>query len=562
VEAASKLASKAAGVARGTALGRELLALYERNPFRILEVAPDATMSEIAKAAELKRMRAKLAARAKGQVAEATSEVDGAVHTLRDPHKRIRAELFALDLPDAERKAIERAGGVRRIFEGASPSVALRYEAHPAKGDAYRKAQNVAILCHAGGIASELAGDAEASGAPGNGEVERLWASAYKNWSFILASEVFWRRVTERVAALAASDPRIRIAHISGLRAELPAEILRPNAELAARALQAGEVARADRLLGVLRASGFGASHVAAAVERAYETLVSSILSHVDTAERHLETLMKQGDGPSKKRNAAEFEALFERFLASSRAPLETLEQLTVDASVRAVSDARDRVPEYLRGLSVVCYNQTSESDIAQRILDEAKKQARADSIRQKIKANEAQLHDNRQWDRCWYCGEGNKVDSKGVEVVLYKITGRTAGGVNYGTITLKVPRCAECASIHDKAAEGCVLALLVGVPIALLVSWIGNSIAGGGSTGVTVLACALSVVAAAIANAAVRAKSGPKVKASDSWSEWPPFKKLLAEGHKPGREPSQEEVNAYCNSHSDLSDLLSRFRL
>lgn len=557
---ASNTASRVAGDGRGSALGRDLLLLYERNPFRILDLAPDATTAQISKAAELKRMRAKLAARANGQVAEASSEVDGAVHTLRDPHKRIRAELFSLDIPDAERKAIDHAGGLQRVFEGARPSVALRYEAQAAKGDAYRKAQNVAILSHAEAIAREFSGPAATGEARDDGEVQRLWASAYKAWSFIFSSDVFWRRVRDRITSLAASDPRIRVADVARLQAELPAEILRPNAELAARALQAGDGARADRLLGILRASGFAASHVASAVERAYGTPVSAILSHVETAEKDLEALLSEKGGNAKKATAAEFETLFERFLAAARSPLDTLAALKSDAP-RPVSDARDRVAEYLRGLSVVCYNHSSACSVSQRILDEAKKHACSDSVHQKIKANQTQLNDNLHWVRCWYCEDRDRVDSKSIEVVLYKISGRTTGGVSFGTVTLKVPRCAECAAVHDKGAEGCVLALLIGIPIALLVSWMGNRLAGGGSTGVTVLACALSVVAAAIANAVVRGKHGPKVKASGSWSAWPPYKDLLAEGHKPGREPSQEEVNAYCNSHSDLSDLLRRYR-
>ena len=222
-------------------LAGEVTSLYQNNPFRLLNIASNATVSQAQKRAQ------RLAVlRAQGEKVPDEIAVGEALQVLREPRRRLVAELFwfhtdgedAPDSPNAQALAKLKSGdckSARELWRGY-------YQSDSSSESGRRALHNLAVLEHARVVTLEAGANPLIKRMNGNVPLDEAlresWREALQMWSGYLGDKTAWHFWRTRVIEM--GDKRLDVAFVGELREILPETLLQINRDLARRYADAG----------------------------------------------------------------------------------------------------------------------------------------------------------------------------------------------------------------------------------------------------------------------------------------------------------------------------------
>lgn len=535
--------------------------LYRKNLFRVLGIPVTATPQDVRRSQRKRDMARRLGAdhgpvdghellalRDPGE-----ENIRVALEHLNDPKSRLLDEIFWFwptagdGTNDPGLAALERGD-----VQGALDAWAADF-GNTELGVV--KAHNRAVLNHL--IALEFDAWIVAQSNPRAGsaryqdpriKARALWGNALGGWGSVLGSELFWQRVKRRIDEM--NDPQLTTELMHQIRETLPEAVLNINAQIALRAVERGDKNLAEIHLRLLHQATLSpAEEVLRATLAPIRHPAEEVLWATLAPIRHrIESLCEQAT--RKVADDAECgDTAASDLLEQTKPLLHTLNVLLAEQDVLR-SGTHDAVAEAALTCLIAYVNKTERWEDMVRLLDVAIPVAGGAALRARMEENRKQGQRNQEEGTCFFCGKEKPDPAKAIEVKMYGDVQRKRISFDFTEITwrrltINVPRCGNCASIHDgyvwhSGLAGLIIwALLLSIVVAFLpIVWpysrgyLGSRLFLGGVLAYIVVNNSFyisSMVEKFILN-------GIK-KEEDAWL-FSAVKNLLAEGWKFGEKP------------------------
>ncbi|HSL83041.1 MAG TPA: hypothetical protein VLF66_09700 [Thermoanaerobaculia bacterium] len=396
--------------------------------------------------------------------------------------------------------------------------------------DGHVAAHNLAVLAHASALDLDHAGRAGSLSEDERALRDTLWPQALGRWEALLHRDGFWDRLAERVRSL--DDPRLRTGTVEALRRSLPLALLLINARLAAQRAEAGDLAEVARQVRLIRESRFGERWVEEALHLATAGLRDRLRLLCKAAED------EAGTRPERAHEMAR------RLLDQTRPLLAALDLLLREED-EVRRGAHDQVALRVLSCQIAYGNRTDDWETSLALLNEAGGIAVGATASGRLGENVRIVQDNLEHDReygtCFFCGDAPPAAEVAVEVKLHGEVVRVPvpGGVQirWRSLTAKVPRCPACKEAQVRLAAstgvGGVLGGLAGVGGCFATM---ESDTGWLSV---VLAIVLLSVGLGLGRFVGRRGAKTGIRGEGEASQFPPVRRLLAEGWSVGEKPA-----------------------
>ncbi len=434
--------------------------IYQNNPFRVAEVAIDATARDLSRRQQMVEMAGKTGipippgsgrALPLNHVVDPT-RVRNALQQLRDPEARLVSEFFWFWPHEMGQSA--RDDALRALAENQIVRAQAIWESEEQRRDSNVALHNLTVLAHVAALDQEL----QASSAERQEfrEQDRTWDEAFRRWQALLDHEGFWSRLTARVRDL--NDPRLTTGVVRRLRDGLPLALLLINANLALRAAERGDTNGAKRQLHLMQTSGFDPALIDRALQRTIEPLRTRINLLCRNAEVEIRKEKIQGY------------TIAYQLIEDVKKPLKVLDTLLPPAHHTLVG-IHDDIANRALNCTVNYVNETKDWETALSLVDTLAGLASGKVTRERLnegrKTLTRNLDNERKFNRCWFCEQNGPVAAHAVDVDMHRITNRvyTFRGyqIRWNTVKVKVPRCAECKEAHDRASNVPVIWAMLG---------------------------------------------------------------------------------------------------
>jgi hypothetical protein len=506
--------------------------IYERNPFRLLELPVESSERDLHRRREFleKAARNKLAAPfGPSRVfprspAPDEHEIRDAGHVLNDAERRLAMELFwfwPLEIGGAASDSALRylaqgnateAGKAWRELEFAGPvSAAARH--------------NLAVLHHFGALDLErsLLNGAKTEDRPAKvAEAETHWNESTRFWKALVVEQMFWSRLTARIRAM--DDRSLTTGASRRFERTLPAALTLINARLALRAMDAGHLDCAQRHALRIQQSGFQGDVIEDGLRIAIEPVRAILKSLCETAIK---------DSDTNKENGA---AIAERLLEQTSAPLAKIDLLLPEKHPGRAAE-HDQIALAVLACAIDFGNQTKQWRRTKVIMDKLAALAASDSARDRIAQNCKTVSENVDLLQCFCCGQNESQEGCEHSVEMHGEVQRipTVNGVRitWRHMAVKVPRCKTCKEEMARE-EGVTIAAVLGV-IAGIVIWIIGGSNDHPAAGFFLGALAAGGLIFAVARNAKSKSRGIKKRA---WKEFSTIEELLGKGWGYGSKP------------------------
>jgi hypothetical protein len=352
--------------------------LFRRNSFRVAGLPVNATARQVTRQFDRLRLLERLGSSVGVggafplQPAPDGDALRAALDRLRDPERRFLDDFFWFwptvfgDNSDPAISSLD-TGQVMdavRLWAGAE---------RRADGGVAR--HNLAVLYHL--LALDMERPGPAGSPPLSAEAARLrdlyWENAWKHWRGIHADDGFWATLAERVRRL--EEPQLTAATVDCLRRFLPEGLLGINAQLAARAVEAGQEQEAARQRSLLVQSGFSD-----AVEAALRAAVQALCTRL--------RLMSQQAAAETDADPAKGFSAAQRLHKFAQPLLATLRNLLPPQHPLAIL-TQDEVAAQVKSCAIIHANRTHSYDTALWwLLKQALEMARGETTRVQIRAD------------------------------------------------------------------------------------------------------------------------------------------------------------------------------
>ena len=450
-----------------TAVGKEGSAIllqaarpevFRVNAFRITGLPVDASAFDITKQAEKIQMFEKWGG---GQPQRGAFRLEpapngdqlrGSLQRLRDPEQRLVDEFFWFWPHElGQGKTDEALVALARGNEQTASKVWSRQESYHSSANV--STHNLAVLSHVRALDLELLSQTRPLTPEEAEQRDALWPSAFKRWKLLLDDEGFWSRLTARIRDL--EDPRLTAGSARRMRGSLPLALLFINAQLAARAADAGNADAAGRHVKLVRDSGFDREAIEDSLRLAVEPLRSRIKNYSRTAEQETD------QSPEKAEKTA-------RWLLDQSKPLLNALDLLLPAGNATRDGAHDEVGLRALACHIAFGNKTKNWAVSLQLLNEILPLAASSSARARIQENLNIVKANDDARRCFFCEQTNSDDDCAVEVQMYGNVVRTptynGTNITWQKLALRIARCRSCKSIHGKVDNWTILGGVAGV--------------------------------------------------------------------------------------------------
>ena len=292
---ATESARNGAGEIEALALLRESATpdLYRRNGFRVLELPVDATPREVNRRRQMTEMAVSSGMSLQagpGRCFPLDPEPDefavrDAVQRVGDPEQRLVDEFFWFWPHEHGQSRSDH--GLQQLLRGDHERAsAIWSEQEANRSISHVSTHNLAVLHHLLALEWENSDGRENASREAQARADELWGLAFHRWKRLLDEEPFWQRLTERVREF--DDPRLTAGTVRRLRSSLPVALLGINARLVLRAVELGNDGVAQRLVGVIRKSGFAEEMIADGLRQAVAPVRARIKTLCAAAEQSL----------------------------------------------------------------------------------------------------------------------------------------------------------------------------------------------------------------------------------------------------------------------------------
>lgn len=503
--------------------------IYRNNAFRVLQVPVTASARELSTRLRKLEIMEKLenAEQEAHSILPLTQPIEGdarreAAQRLNDPESRLVNELFwfwplRLDMLEEKDEALD------VLSRGELWDAVSIWNSHEVEGsEANVSVHNLAVMFHA--LALDLE-HSKTGRSLSKKEVEQkrdYWKQAFTKWHILLNDDRFWQRVMDRIREL--DDPRLTISTAYGLREGLPLALLSINATLAVRAAQKGNNEDASYHSRLMRESGFDRSVVYGAMRRAATPIRDRLKIICTNAEGKIDKAPKYADKVART------------MINQTSEPLSTLDILLPKAHPTREA-AHDDVALLILRSQIAFANETEKWPISLRLLKQAKQIAMSASMQRRIEENIKTVREILLHTTCWFCRKRPAHSTSAAEVMMYREVDRVGSWfstkVYWQQVTLTVPRCSRCKSVHTtRKPVGCLVGILIGLGV-LVVCY-----ASGITNWLIILVSAgvCSVIGYGIGSALSRPTRG--IKPENAKNAFPRVRQLLSEGWQLGEKP------------------------
>ena len=287
-----------------------------------------------------------------------------------------------------------------------------------------------------------------------------LWKQVYPRWQVLLNCDEFWQHLTKRVREL--NDPRIRSGTTRRIRMGLPFVLNSINAKLAVQETQSNNRDEVLFHVTLMRESGFDISVVDEAICQAVVPIRETI------------NLICTKAGKAVDKAPQRANKIIDRIIDQTSQPLLALDNLLPEGnSIREA--VHDKIALLIMSAQIDFGNKTHDWQSSLEILKRTLKIAASSSVRKQIKDNIKIVEGNLEYDTCWFCKRHGDTDKAALEVKMNGDVTRTptynGTHIAWRTLTVRVPRCSACKSIHNGDRKA---GYLVGLAFGLLVFVIG----------------------------------------------------------------------------------------
>jgi hypothetical protein len=500
--------------------------IFRINAFRISGLNVSATTREISNQVQKNQMIEKYGGKSDNHKSpfpiEPPPDVDKlrqALFRLRDPETRIIDEFFwfwphSIDI-EVKDHALD---ALSRNDIKAAESLWINYEATLTESNVSR--HNLAVLSHLLVLDIELSGNSLSKEESANRD--KYWEDTFKRWTLLLEHEGFWSRLTSRVRQM--DDPRLATGFVKRLRQSLPYAILQINAFLALKAAEAGDKSEAKRQIDLMNNSGFGKDVVAYALKQVANPI-----------RNRIKVICKSISNETYPDKKDELEAC-RKLLIQTKELLVAIDILLQDDNT-IKEGAHDEVA--LAGISIaISYaNATEDWEGVIPIFEELRKIVIGESASNRVETNYNIYKNNIEYDnlhkKCFYCKSNKADDTAVVELHMHGDVQKNYSQITWRYITIKVPRCKECMTQHNKVNYYTWGIGIMGVIIGIILWVIINEVNEGGF-----FAFAVSTVIGFVIGHLI-GSSKCKTSQLENYKEFPQVKELLNNGWTWGERPA-----------------------
>jgi hypothetical protein len=511
--------------------------LFQRHPFRLLELPVDASTRDLGRRRQTVEQAARnhlLPPPGPSRVLARSmppdeNEVRAAGHILTDAKSRLVYELLWFWPLRVGGHATD-ASLLALTSDNAGPAI-QNWAAMASSGGT---AQQVAVAWH--NMATYLLFSAlEAGSDSTSGAVEEVRGTWDKAWSWWLPltedGHELWQCVRERIKDI--DDPALKTGAAESLRRGLPTALALLQLRHAVSFWEAGQADLARGLLADLSAVQLPAN-ASGALDDARRAVTDPLRASLKKLGEAAAT-----EARANKRKAAD---VLDQYLANSLPLLSKIDMLLPSGSAAWV-DAHDTTA--LNGLTCqISYGNETEDwsrciPMLEKCLSIAKGQAAKGRIQENLVVVRANAESDSLASTCWFCGEHEADASQEVPVPMHGDvkTNYVPGGTQttWRHLTVKVPRCKDCANVHSReeggVAAGCSLFVAAVIAAILVGSNVGES-AGWMSLFVGAI---IAITIGGIIQSRI-----PKIKGlKRPRNDYPPIAKLRSQGWQDGEKPA-----------------------
>jgi hypothetical protein len=353
--------------------------VYRANTFRLAEIPVHASPKELSRRRQFVELAVRSGApvpQGPGRALPLKQEIDPdilreSLQRLHDPERRLIEELFWFwpqQLQgDHEPALVALAKG---DVEGAREAWIISSHG----SETAVSVHNLAVLAHTIALDYEhrLAAGERLSTAEVK-ERDACWEEALRRWREVIQQPGFWSRLRARIRDL--DYPQLTTGAARRLRETLPLALLSINSTLAVRAAEGASTKEARRQTRLMIESGFDATMVEDAVERAARPLRERITTLCGMAESQARVDREHAD------------IVCERLMEQTKSPLDALDAL-LPRENRMLEAAHDDVA--LSALTCqICYgNKADDWKTSIALLESAVERARSESARARLSEN------------------------------------------------------------------------------------------------------------------------------------------------------------------------------
>ncbi len=241
--------------------------LYRKNPFRLAELAVEASPKEIKKRGQIIKLALENELPVPVGSAKALplgnlpdiSIISEALLKLDAPEERLVAEFFWF-WPDQAGES-SRDEALKALGSGAVSQAKELWLAQIGSGEANPiAAHNLAVLAHCQALDLEHYAKERALTSSEQTELAGYWKEAYNYWASLLDAPVFWNRLKARLVEI--DDPRLTLDIANQVKDTLGVAVLLINVTLAIEAIEKGETFFTNLHLQLVRESKFGQEEI------------------------------------------------------------------------------------------------------------------------------------------------------------------------------------------------------------------------------------------------------------------------------------------------------------
>lgn len=519
------------------------LEIYRTNAFRVAELPVDTGARDLSKRQQMVEIASKAGMpipSGSGRALPLAESTDPdtlreALQRLRDPERRLVDELFWFwPHHRGQRRNDEALEALAQDDVEKAQNIWLQQEQ---SSEANVSVHNLAVLFHVQALDLEAI-SAQSRSPLQHKQLDYYWEQALKRWRVLFDHEGFWNRVAARVQDL--DDPRLTAETANQLRAALPMTLLLINAKLAVQAAERGDATEANRLLSLIRESGFNSQDVDEALKQAIEPIRGRIKVICKTTNNNINS------------DPAHANEDVERLFKQASPLLETLDCLlprnhpTRDGMHDEVSLA------ILQGM-IAFGNETKNWEGVLDPIKKARGLATTGTTQGRLDENLRIVEGNIQYARdfltCWFCQKNPMNDVAAVEVKMYGDVVSTptwqGSQLTWRHGSVKIPRCEECKAAHtqveDATNKGCLVGLVPGFVIGFFLASThpGNRFIDLIAIA-AIVACVTGIIILVIFQQRAEKKHlVPKSIKPVGDKEYPVIKELLAQGWQFGEKPN-----------------------
>ncbi len=510
--------------------------IYQRNAFRVLGLSVEATPSEISQHAQ----RLQLVQKYKAMSALKTPlplnpppdeyQIGEALYKLQDAEKRLIDEFFWFWPHQLGQGKTDQA--LALLSQGDINGAAELWRQMEQSSDAYVSMHNLAVLFHCLALDLEQKSLSQKLDQKELKTLSKYWDYAFKRWKVVLNHEPFWSRLKARIQAI--EDPRLTTGLARRMRASLPLALLSINATLAVRYAEAGNLEAAERQVKIMGL--WDSLLMQKALRGACEPIRQRIKSICKNAEEEVDKEPIYGD------------KVVTELIAHTKPLLAILDTLLSRGD--AMRDAvHDEVALCVLRCQIAYGNETENWKVSLKLLEMALPIAVGQPVRDRIQQNIDIVKTNLEYSICWFCKENSTDDKSALEIKMYgdviKIPTWNEVRVIWRSGKVKVPRCAQCKSVHEREDRfrkvGGVLGGILGLGscIAVAADFIAEEMWFLKSLVVFILNFFIGKSIGGAIGIALRPKG---VKPESAKMEFPSVKQLLSQGWKLGEEPPTDQ--------------------